>query len=89
MGGLCPLFFDGAVCDFKELPKPENTTEMTKIYEYLKNLRESTAKTFLKYSKPFKYKRFNLFNKLFYKLFNYKQHDSITNREECSRKLQS
>ena len=23
MGGICPLFFDGAVCHFEELPKPE------------------------------------------------------------------
>lgn len=31
MGGVCPLFFDGAVCDFEELPRPD---EVTKIKEY-------------------------------------------------------
>ena len=24
MGGLCPLFFDGAVCQFNELPRPND-----------------------------------------------------------------
>jgi len=24
MGGVCPLFFDGAVCDFEELPLPSD-----------------------------------------------------------------
>lgn len=25
MGGVCPLFFDGAVCNFEELPRPDDT----------------------------------------------------------------
>ena len=24
IGGICPLFFDGAVCDFEELPRPDD-----------------------------------------------------------------
>ena len=32
MGGVCPLFFDGAVCDFQELPKPDNINELSKFY---------------------------------------------------------
>lgn len=40
MGGLCPLFFDGAVCDFKELPRPEDTSKIEEIYNYLKKLRK-------------------------------------------------
>lgn len=39
MGGLCPLFFDGAVCDFKELPRPEDNSKIEEIYNYLKKLR--------------------------------------------------
>lgn len=45
MGGLCPLFFDGAVCDFKELPRPDNTLEIQKIYKYLNSLRELNSKS--------------------------------------------
>ena len=32
MGGILPLWFDGAVCDFKELPKADDKTAMTAIY---------------------------------------------------------
>lgn len=35
MGGLCPLFFDGAVCQFNELPRPndrENCRKCTVIW---------------------------------------------------------
>ena len=32
MGGICPLFFDGAVCHFEELPKPEETEKMASIF---------------------------------------------------------
>ena len=41
MGGVCPLFFDGAVCQFKELPRPDNEREMLKVYEYLDTLRNN------------------------------------------------
>lgn len=49
MGGLCPLFFDGAVCQFEELPRPDNKGEITKIYDYLKHIRGITAKSFFSY----------------------------------------
>lgn len=39
MGGLCPLFFDGAVATFTELPHSSNTAEMQKVYQYCKTLR--------------------------------------------------
>ena len=34
VGGVCPLFFDGAVCDFKELPKTDgqHENELAKAY---------------------------------------------------------
>lgn len=47
MGGLCPLFFDGAVCDFKELPLPNDKTELDKIYRYLDSLRNTNKVMFL------------------------------------------
>ena len=49
MGGLCPLFFDGAVCQFNELPKPDNVEEIKKVYEYLKRIRGTTSKSFFSY----------------------------------------
>lgn len=60
MGGLCPLFFDGAVCDFKELPRPDNTTELKKVYSYLESLRKVNSKVFITIGK--KYNN-NLFSK--------------------------
>ena len=39
MGGLCPLFFDGAVCDFKELPLPQETEKIKEVYKYLDYIR--------------------------------------------------
>lgn len=49
MGGLCPLFFDGAVCQFEELPRPDNKGEIAKIYDYLKHIRGVAAKSFFSY----------------------------------------
>jgi len=41
MGGICPLFFDGAVCDFTELPKPEDSVGMAAFYTKAKKIRDS------------------------------------------------
>ncbi len=41
MGGILPLWFDGAVCDFRELPKPDDKTAMDKIYNYCKSLKNN------------------------------------------------
>ena len=38
MGGLLPLWFDGAVCDFRELPKPDDKTALDKYYKECKRL---------------------------------------------------
>lgn len=48
MGGLCPLFFDGAVCQFNELPRPDDERELQKVYDYLAKIRNtnSTSKAF-------------------------------------------
>jgi hypothetical protein len=44
MGGICPLYFDGATCFFKELPKPNDTVELNKIYNYLNSLNTPVIK---------------------------------------------
>ena len=38
MGGILPLWFDGAVCDFKELPKPDDKAGMKAIYDQCKQM---------------------------------------------------
>lgn len=50
MGGLCPLFFDGAVCQFEELPRPENKEALQQVYNYLTSLRNKTNKSFFSFS---------------------------------------
>lgn len=51
MGGLCPLFFDGAISTFNELPRPENKSELQKVYNYISSIRgeDKKAKSFLSY----------------------------------------
>lgn len=68
MGGVCPLFFDGAVCDFRELPRPEDNSNITKIYNYLNKIRgvNNTQKSFFSYRINKNNSRLRL-NKLFYK----------------------
>lgn len=39
-GTICPLFFDGAVNVFKELPLPSNTPAMEKVYLKLKEIQD-------------------------------------------------
>lgn len=45
MGGICPLFFDGAVCDFEELPRPDEVNAITKYYTKAQNLKNSRNRT--------------------------------------------
>lgn len=40
MGGLCPLFFDGAVSTFSELPRPEEKDNLKQIYSYVEQLKQ-------------------------------------------------
>lgn len=47
MGGLCPLFFDGAVCNFTELPHPKLTAELAKVYKYAESIRIAPVKELL------------------------------------------
>lgn len=41
VGGICPLFFDGAVCEFEELPLPTDTAGIAEYYKRLDNIRGS------------------------------------------------
>lgn len=52
-GDVVGLFFDGAVCDWAELPRPENTVEMQKVYNYINRLsaKQPSSKLFFIYSK--------------------------------------
>lgn len=47
-GGLVALFFDGAVCDWRELPSPDNTRELDKVYTYIRKY-NTQAKSFFIY----------------------------------------
>lgn len=42
-GQICPLFFNGAVSTFNELPKPEDKENLQKIYNHIESLK--TKKT--------------------------------------------
>lgn len=41
-GTVCPLYFDGAVNYFQELPKPEEELEMNKVIKFVKNVRKNS-----------------------------------------------
>lgn len=40
--GVCPLLFEGEVCAFKELPKPNETEKLQRVYNYLNNIRSTS-----------------------------------------------
>lgn len=58
MGGICPLFFDGAVCSFEELPRPDDGPAIAKYYG-----KTITLKTY-KQQKKFKDVVLTLFKRL-------------------------
>ena len=39
MGGVCALFFDGAVCNFEELPRPDEISALDQYYNKVKNIK--------------------------------------------------
>lgn len=41
MGGLVALYFDGAVCYFKELPRPDDKEGLEKVYNYIQSLKQA------------------------------------------------
>lgn len=50
MGGICPLFFDGAVCNFVELPKPEDKAGLSNVYEYTTTLENKSSSLFMMFA---------------------------------------
>jgi hypothetical protein len=40
-GTICPLYFNGAVNYFKELPKPENKAGIEKVYSFMQNIKKN------------------------------------------------
>lgn len=38
LGGIIGMLFDGATCTWVEMPKPSDTTEMNKVYQYVHSL---------------------------------------------------
>lgn len=75
-GNICPLYFDGSVSFFKELPKPDNNYELQKVYEVInRKNRQKTAKvTLLSFA-------FNNINKFITNV------NCITHRKKYCRKL--
>ena len=54
MGGIVALYFDGAVCYFKELPRPDNKTELEKVYSYIQSLKQLKREGFSFFIKSLK-----------------------------------
>lgn len=50
MGGLCPLYFDGAVCQFEELPRPDDKEGLQQVYRYIESLRGESNKVFFSFA---------------------------------------
>ena len=72
-GNICPLYFDGAVSFFKELPKPDDYAGMQRVYEVLERKKKA------------KMSKVTLLAFMFTKINKFIHNDSITNRKECSR----
>lgn len=63
-GNICPLYFDGAVSFFSELPLPTDKVGMDKVYKFIDNnkLKKHSAVSLISFS--------NIFN-----LLKFKKHD--------------
>ena len=49
-GQICPLFFNGAISTFAELPRPENKTELERVYSHLQFLNNKVKVSFMIFS---------------------------------------
>lgn len=55
IGGIIPLLFDGAVCDWSELPRLEDTAGMNKVYQYIRDINNHMhGKVFFTFMKTIK-----------------------------------
>lgn len=48
-GQICPLFFNGAVSTFYELPRSDDREALQRVYNYMESRKSKTAKTFFNY----------------------------------------
>jgi hypothetical protein len=46
-GGICPLYFDGAVNYFQELPLPNDNVGLNRVYQLLDNIRNKSNKVMI------------------------------------------
>jgi hypothetical protein len=46
-GSICPLFFDGAVSAFAELPLPNDTAELERVYQYINKINSKNTLLFM------------------------------------------
>ena len=68
-GQICPLFFDGAVSVFTELPLPEETSAISRVLIYIENnLRRKTNHVFLNFGKKRK-EKIKLIKRKLHKVF--------------------
>lgn len=65
MGGIVALLFDGATCQFSELPRPDDKEGMRQVYNYIDNvIRNKLTHSFFMFStNRKKRKHFNLLTK--------------------------
>ena len=73
-GNICPLFFDGATSTFAELPLPNDTEGLNKVYKYIDKLNSGKNTLLFTFNKQFNNRLVN--NKIkryFCKLFHLKQ----------------
>lgn len=52
-GGLLPLFYLGKVCDWRELPLPNDTEGINKVYQYINQLENNKHTLLFTFSKYF------------------------------------
>ena len=76
-GQICPLFFDGAVSTFNELPLPNDARGIEQVYSYIDTIeRKKVNKTFLSVGVNKRNKdlhKWNLFSKFAALLHNNKK----------------
>ena len=60
MGGIVALLFDGATCQFSELPKPDDREGIRQVYNYIDNaIRKKPSHSFFLFTRSI----FNKFKK--------------------------
>ena len=70
MGGILPLYFDGAVCMFHEMPRPDDKEGMEAVYRKLDNIRkENNLKAKILYVKFL----YNSWQHRIWKIFKHKK----------------